>query len=503
VNITADISDDNLDYTWVNITWPDGTSDLRDMEDSCYYEFNETNQTGTFNITILANDTFNNKNNVSLSFEVAEPINITFDATTNGTTPKNITIKIFWNRGKQMRNQTTNSTINFLLPRGLWDFRLNASEVNITLEDVNISSNFTSQIILDENVSKENISNTSMSFIKVVAVELGLNFTKAILFIPYSVDLRGSLSTFKCSDWNFTSNDCESVWINITENTTFSNNVSSINVSGFSVYSITEACTPSCGSWSSCVDGQQSRTCVMSNCSSYVETQSCSVSGGGVGGGRVIREIGLVGPELVELTQGKEESFSITVENKGSSLSNLMANITLNPETDGLDYSVSPSIMDLGRNENKTFLVEVKASEKVTPGEYTLSFTVKNAFISKTVNTSLKVKEEMVPPLEERKEEPICGNGVCEEGETQESCCLDCGCPEGTECKDNVCAKKAVEQVKQPAGRSYVILIPVFLIICIFAWWFRSSRKVRREEEEFRKLKEKWEGRIQKAEGKM
>lgn len=40
-----------------------------------------------------------------------------------------------------------------------------------------------------------------------------------------------------------------------------------------------------------------------------------------------------------------------------------------------------------------------------------------------------------------------CGNGRCVEGggESQESCCSDCGCPTGFECKDNSCKEKPPE----------------------------------------------------------
>lgn len=37
-------------------------------------------------------------------------------------------------------------------------------------------------------------------------------------------------------------------------------------------------CTPSCGSWSSCVNNQQTRTCTRSDCSTYTETRSCDVT---------------------------------------------------------------------------------------------------------------------------------------------------------------------------------------------------------------------------------
>jgi len=41
-------------------------------------------------------------------------------------------------------------------------------------------------------------------------------------------------------------------------------------------------------------------------------------------------------------------------------------------------------------------------------------------------------------------EEEKCGNGKCleDKGETKETCCQDCGCPEGLTCKDNACVEK-------------------------------------------------------------
>ncbi len=32
----------------------------------------------------------------------------------------------------------------------------------------------------------------------------------------------------------------------------------------------------------------------------------------------------------------------------------------------------------------------------------------------------------------------FCGNGICEYGENK-NCCIDCGCPDGYECKNNTC----------------------------------------------------------------
>ncbi len=42
---------------------------------------------------------------------------------------------------------------------------------------------------------------------------------------------------------------------------------------------------------------------------------------------------------------------------------------------------------------------------------------------------------------EERQSEEVavCGNGKCESGETQDTCCMDCGCPQGYTCINNRC----------------------------------------------------------------
>jgi hypothetical protein len=64
---------------------------------------------------------------------------------------------------------------------------------------------------------------------------------------------------------------------------------------------------------------------------------------------------------------------------------------------------------------------------------------------------------------------PICGNNICETdlGENQTSCCLDCRCPTGYECKDNVCVeiippKEKVTPTPSPlAGFIVLVTSPV------------------------------------------
>lgn len=58
----------------------------------------------------------------------------------------------------------------------------------------------------------------------------------------------------------------------------------------------------------------------------------------------------------------------------------------------------------------------------------------------------------------------ICGNKICEVGENQENCCIDCGCPFGFECKDNEC--------KISSFFYFIFLIPI-----VFLFIFKIKRK--------------------------
>jgi len=47
------------------------------------------------------------------------------------------------------------------------------------------------------------------------------------------------------------------------------------------------------------------------------------------------------------------------------------------------------------------------------------------------------------PPAQAPEPEPVCGDGVCEIGETQLNCCSDCGCPTHHSCQSNACVAEA------------------------------------------------------------
>ena len=63
----------------------------------------------------------------------------------------------------------------------------------------------------------------------------------------------------------------------------------------------------------------------------------------------------------------------------------------------------------------------------------------------------------------------ICGNNICEIGENQENCCIDCGCPFGYFCKENKC---------EPYFSS--IIIYLFLLISPAIFLFFQIKKFKK-----------------------
>jgi serine protease AprX len=253
VNITATIDDENLNSTLVNITWPNGLSILRSMINSSsthHYTFNETNQTGSYNVTILANDTFGNNNNASVNFIVADPVNVT-SSITNGSTAVNVSVKIYYNGTSQARNQTINTSFSFILPGGLWDVGINTTQLNVTLFNTNLTQNVTRNIKLKEDVQMNYIVSDVRALKTVVLKFDNFTFSSANLTFPFNSSLVTNqthhtyLTVYKCDDWNFTYSNCSSSWVEDHYDDTFYTTINTDNLTlvtlNFSAFSLGEA----------------------------------------------------------------------------------------------------------------------------------------------------------------------------------------------------------------------------------------------------------------------
>ena len=57
-----------------------------------------------------------------------------------------------------------------------------------------------------------------------------------------------------------------------------------------------------------------------------------------------------------------------------------------------------------------------------------------------------------------------CGDNVCQQGESQENCCKDCGCPVGWTCSGDVCAESSAPTT-QPAPNTAVVAVIAILVV--------------------------------------
>lgn len=251
VNISANVSEDNIAFALVNMSWPDGNYTFQNMSNTStlyYYLFNDTNQTGVYDVLVYVNDTLNNEVNASLSFEVGGAVNVSSQVT-NGTTALNVTIKIFYNGTNQTRNQTTNTSLDFILPSGLWDVFVNTSQLNVTLFNSNLTHNITREINITDDVSGN--FTTNLYSIKTVALKFeNFNFSIVNLTFDFNSSLvtdASSLEVYKCNNWSFATSNCSINWANDTADVTFNatNTSDSVTVtsSNFSAFSFGETQT--------------------------------------------------------------------------------------------------------------------------------------------------------------------------------------------------------------------------------------------------------------------
>jgi len=250
VNISTNVDDSNLNYTWINITWPNGTSILENMifySPWFYsYGFNRTNQTGDYRATVFANDTFGNYNNASINFTVANAINVS-STVTNGSTDVTVSVKLLYNGTDQIRNQTTNTSFDFIIPGGLWDLSINTTELNVTLFNTNLTQNITRDIKFNDNVQMSNIT-TNVTALKTVVLKFdNFTFSRANLTFLFNANLvnnQSNLNVYKCDNWSFSNSNCSDNWKMDSSDPTFNATINTNNVTlvtlNFSAFSLGE-----------------------------------------------------------------------------------------------------------------------------------------------------------------------------------------------------------------------------------------------------------------------
>ena len=157
-NITAVVSDPNVDNVSVRITYPNGTHSTIDMNNNSYiyyWNFSNTADPGRYNITIIANDTTGNVNDTQKTSFIVAHIHTTTITTNAGNSTfinapgTNVTLELF-------TNDNVTGSINII-----------RSIVNITDELEVPDPGIYIRINASTNFSNDNYSNLSWALIKV------------------------------------------------------------------------------------------------------------------------------------------------------------------------------------------------------------------------------------------------------------------------------------------------------------------------------------------------
>ncbi len=115
-----------------------------------------------------------------------------------------------------------------------------------------------------------------------------------------------------------------------------------------------------------------------------------------------------------------------------------------------------------------------KTSLRAYPGVHTIL--VNDLNTNKQTKVDIDTTERTVTAS---KPAPSCGNGICEDGETQTECCTDCGCAQGSECVKGACLAQqpqaSTETNPLPQAQQKTDDYPIYAglaLIALGALWF-------------------------------
>ncbi len=257
---------------------------------------------GSYNLTVLANDTFNHTNSSSGFLTIGAPrsTNLSFVASSGAL--QNVTWKLLYNSTQQVRNQST-SALNASVPSGLWDLNVTSNATNqsynLTFLNLNLTDDLSANVTLDADINATGLAVPTgvRYFIRVLAATSGANFSSARLLLAYNgsnVSRIDRLNVYACHSWNGTA--CTGSWENATENASIdiTNNRTRISTPRLSAFGLAE--TTVCGdgtvdpgeTTSTCCDDtgcSSGQSCTAHACVAQSSSSSSSSGGGGGGGG--------------------------------------------------------------------------------------------------------------------------------------------------------------------------------------------------------------------------
>ncbi|MBU1111585.1 MAG: hypothetical protein KJ896_02300, partial [Nanoarchaeota archaeon] len=238
LNITA-TDNGAISGRFANITLPNTTT----ITVPVYAEYT-TQIPERHNVTFWVNDTSGNIATFDDYFIASQPrVNVTFNVVNNsfGGIATNLTI-YFANTRKQVDFKNFIGTYLRNHTSILYDlyYEVLGGNITVKLNNVNVSIDYNDTLGID-------LTDNVTGYILTYGIYSTYNNTDANVTISYAsanYSDESDLTVDRCADWNFTTRNCTSTWVEISavQNTTA--DTFTFNTTGFSAFSIEETTTP-------------------------------------------------------------------------------------------------------------------------------------------------------------------------------------------------------------------------------------------------------------------
>ncbi len=195
----------------VHLTFPNGTLLLIPVANNTDLNFTPP-EPGTYNLTVIATDTFGNSGNLSHILFIGQKILATIGAAGPLGTAQNASLTLYYaGTDTVVAQKNTLQPGPLALSPGVYDLLLEAfaGRLNVKLKGANLSSLLNVSVGVDRPVVS--------GFKETYAVFSPVSITDAVLTVGYTetLYLNETLAVLKCSNWNFDGKVCNSPWENI------------------------------------------------------------------------------------------------------------------------------------------------------------------------------------------------------------------------------------------------------------------------------------------------
>jgi hypothetical protein len=229
-----------INYTWASVALPGAGTSVIPVTNNGITNFT-TSVPGRYNATFFANDSVGNQANSTGYYFFAQPafrLNMTTGCF-NGSGLNGSVILYYPDTDDSIHSFNFSGNISEDVPNYVFDVGVSVFNqfLAVRLNGVNVSQFFGSNITIDR------LDTPVSGYLNTYGINVSFNITNATVTVSYnSTNLTNEnyLGFYRCAAWNLTNRTCSGSWTNMTGNSTQNNitNAFSINVTGFSGFAI-------------------------------------------------------------------------------------------------------------------------------------------------------------------------------------------------------------------------------------------------------------------------